>query len=115
MVKVKLSEITNWEWVQPHPIKPKPRRYVSPKVRARFYISSWKRNKMLDENRGNVFMCRLIFLASINRGTLENFFQKVRDEVPFTPENIRPNERALTKGRSYKRYGTSRKFPKLVD
>ena len=111
MVKVNLSEITNWEWTQPHPIKPKSRHYISPKVRARFYLNSWRRSKMLNDNRGNAFMCQLIFLASINRGTLENFFQKVRDEVPFVPENIRPTERALRKYRKLQRYGTSRKFP----
>jgi len=91
------------------------RRYVSPKVRARFYLNARERTKMLEDNRGNAFMCRLIFLASINRGALENFLQKVRDETPFTPEVIRPSERALTKGRSPKRQGTSKKFPRLGD
>jgi len=70
---------------------------------------------MLEDNRGNAFMCRLIFLASINRGTLDNFLQKVRDETPFIPEVIKPSERALIRQRSNRREGTSKKFPKLMD
>jgi len=112
MVKVKLSEITNWEWAQPYPRK---RLYVSPKVRARFYLGARERTRMLEDNRGNAFMCRLIFLASINRGALENFLQKVRDETPFIPEVIKPTERALIRQRSPRREGTSKKFPKLMD
>ena len=112
MVKVKLNEITNWEWAQPHPRK---RRYVSPKVKARFVLGARRRTQMLEDNRGNAFMCRLIFLASINRGTLDNFLQKVRDETPFIPEVIKPSERALIRQRSNRREGTSKKFPKLMD
>jgi len=112
MVKVKLSEITNWEWAQPQPRK---RRYASPKVKARLYLGARNRTKMLEDNRGNAFMCRLIFLASINRGTLENFFQKVRDETPFTPEVVKPSERALIRHRLTKREGTSKKFPALME
>jgi len=59
--------------------------------------SKTKMQNLADKNRGDILACGLIFLAAIDKLTLEEFLQKVRESIAPIEEQtlIRPTARQI--------------------